>query len=109
MADKGGNGGDDVEQDFVTSAQAGVNMLASRIDEFPQVNLALLKAKLKSVKPQASTTPVFDHEGRIRAAVNFPKQNLISINSDRWSKIKDVKRKIALALHEYLGLLNLDL
>lgn len=101
-----GGGGDPVEQDFVIQGNAAVNALDQRAREIPSVNVHDVRSLWDSPETKVIPTDeeLIDADGRKRAALNFPSEKTIKVNRGEWKNIADRKLKMALALHEILGI-----
>lgn len=103
--DEGGNGGDIVAQ----QAQLVVDDVVERVERmpevFPEISLDQLRAKAASVKifVKAKTFANGVETDAINNGVDT-----IELNMSRWRKINRYERKLALILHELLGLMGLE-
>lgn len=105
--DKTGNAGEEVQQDFIIHATSGAQLLESRIREYPGVDVAMIRSLLELEGVVEPTDEVLlGLDGQPKTAINLPgKKPRIRVNIARWNRIgKDRRRKMALALHEFLGL-----
>ena len=102
----GSGGGDSTEQEFVRFGNAGVDALDRKAPQFPQIIVHNVRALWDSpaVKVVSTDETLLDENGREREALNYPSEQLIKVNKKSWNAISDRKRKMALALHEILGL-----
>lgn len=101
-----GGGGDGVEQNFIINGNAAVNALDQVANQLPWLDMAALLTKWNSnhTKVLATDEELFDEKGHKKAALNFPSLSLIKVNRSMWNSYSDIRKKMALALHEILGL-----
>lgn len=100
-----GNGGDPMAQEFVTLARSAVDLLESRASQVPYIDVKAVRDFVDRTSIHLVERPLFSVMGGEVTAINLPAQGLIEINRTRWKSIGDSRRrKMALAIHEYLGI-----
>lgn len=104
-----GNGGDNVAQEFTNLARLAVkNLSAVEISVQDQKNLEKIKAGIESVHV-SSEKQLFLNQKEVNA-INRPSKLEIIVSRGRWKELKSekVQTRVALVLHEYLGVMGLD-
>jgi len=104
-----GNGGDDVAQEFTTLARLAVkNLSAVKTSAADQKNIEKIQTALESV--HVSSEKQLFLNGKEVDAINQPTKLEIAVSRSRWKELKDekIQTRIALVLHEYLGVVGLD-
>lgn len=99
-----GNGGDGYSLQFVTSAQTVLSYLQKY--QFEGIDTNALAKTIDSAKVE-STDEDLKLNGMNKDAINYPSENRIVFNRARWNSLAG-KERLALVLHEYLGLLGTD-
>lgn len=104
-----GNGGDrggggHVELEFSQAAEAGLAILESRASRVPEVNVQRVREAIATATLESTTDTLLNLQNLRKTALNYPTRRLIRINGDRWAQIPTRRAKMALAIHEYLGL-----
>lgn len=99
-----GNGGDVYALQFIAMAEKALLYLQN--SESPDVNLTDLSAAIEATKVE-STIQVLILQGVKKDALNFPGERRIIFNSQRWASMV-TEEKLALVLHEYLGILRIE-
>lgn len=99
-----GNGGDAYALQFIIFAQKVLLYLQnSNIKGLDTLALAKI---IESAKVE-STTRTLTLDGMTKDAINYPSEQRIVFNRDRWVTLLSEER-LALVLHEYLGLLGVE-
>jgi hypothetical protein len=97
-----GNGGDVHALEFVTTAQQVLSYLQKF--KFEGLDTKALGQAIDSAKVESTEEPL-KLNGMDKDAINYPTENRIVFNSKRWGSLATNER-LALVLHEYLGLLG---
>jgi len=99
-----GNGGDVHALQFIVFAQRVLLYLQN--SEIEGVDAVALEKIIESAKVE-STNRTLTLNGMPKDALNFPSEQKIVFNRQRWSSMLSEER-LALVLHEYLGLLGVE-
>jgi hypothetical protein len=97
-----GSGGDVYALQFVSSAEQVLQYLQKT--PLRSIDLVALEQAVNSAKVE-STEETLKLEGMDKDALNYPAQNRIVFSRKRWEAMATNER-LALVLHEYLGLLG---
>jgi hypothetical protein len=104
----GAHGGDPVAQEFATMGQKAVDYVTFLKNPY-HLNLQALQNEIASVTLTSTNSILYDDQGIERFALNIPSKNLIEINRNGWASIgANTNGKMALALHEYLGIAGVE-
>ncbi len=111
-----GNGGEEVEREFINAASSAAQLVEGRMQEFPEVSVSTLYAAINGknhasvyVKVIATDETVLGHDGYPKIAINLPLQKRIKVNISKWRQLgNDKQAKMSLALHEYFGILGIE-
>lgn len=107
-----GNGGDPRALDFTTVANSAIDDVLANPARYPEAQSLDLKSRLKKALIVVSDTPVFAILGEVRqvsTAINYrDPEDTIVLYGPGWDDIKDYRIKRALALHEVLGLADIE-
>jgi len=99
-------GGDALELEFT---QIGRRIHQSFEQRLPEVlaalDLSALKSVIKTAEVESTDEKLFVN-GKEVSAVNIPSENRILVYRTAWNQIRNTHTKVALVLHEYLGLLG---
>lgn len=101
-----GNGGSTIEMDFKAAGLRALEQIELNEETFKAVDSALLKAIVDRAEVETTKTELV-LKGQRKDAINYPSLNKIVVNESRWMALSE-HRKTAFALHEYLGLMNVD-
>lgn len=109
--DRKGNGGNEIALDFLNSAKRVLSIYGGELKTFPQLKGINLGKILEETNVLVSSTPLSVKFSGIKqevTAVNFKNPFTILVNEKRWLAIKKDAIKEALALHELLGLVEIE-
>lgn len=101
-SDRGGGG--DVELEFVRSGEAAMTYLNSAPELAPGVDLKKVSKAIKDTKVHETDDVLYNVENVKKVALNYPTDRVIRINREMWKAVQSIEVKMALALHEYLGI-----
>lgn len=115
-----GNGGGQIGLDFTQAAFRAIAALVKDRDQLPddlkQIDIKLLNESVKNTRLEILQK--FDRQVDLASgatiiptetALNFPEQGLIKISEEKWDALAErPKFQIAIALHEYLGIVGLE-
>lgn len=103
-----GNGGDPIELEVTQMAQTALAFIKLS-PGFYGVDIAKLEAELARASVKATDEALFSEGKRWRPIINFPDEHLIRVNRQAWRNTGLSRElKIALSLHEYLGLIGTE-
>lgn len=102
-----GSGGDAYATEFVGLGRTVAKMLRDGRIGFRGVNSGLFTQHVEMTQVATrDRTVIGNHEVD---AINYPDRNVIELNRERWASYRgDTNRKLALVLHEYLGVMGLQ-
>lgn len=106
-----GNGGNEVGIEFLNSALTAIQIYGNFLAEHNETKKVDLLNLLKTADVLSVQHPLYVEKDGITqesTAVNFPKQNKILVNENRWKAISSEVIREALALHELLGLVGIE-
>lgn len=104
-----GNGGDANELEFGMYAYAMYEILSENPALLPQVSRPEYRSRLMTASYSVTEEILYDRGAKRRMALNFPERNAIRFNLADWRGLETrPELKIALALHELLGLLGVE-
>lgn len=111
MAGGGGmdsSGGDGFALEFVQIAHELLTQLSSDTTSSSQkVNLEQLSKAIETTRVESVDENLI-LDGVLKDAINSPSQKLITINRKSWEAMQNPRSKVALVLHEYLGIMGTD-
>lgn len=104
-----GNGGDPNSLEFVAvGRQIHTLLLSWPKTALPEVAAGDLNLIIDQSEVQTTDKPLFEKDQPV-AAKNFPKKKLILVNISAWQGLSgSIDKRMALVLHEYLGLLGIE-
>ena len=106
-----GNGGDSRALEFSKSAADAIVEIKSKPLLYPEVKDIDLQKVLDNSEILVSEIPVYAMKGDVRqfsTAINYHDPDTIVVYGPRWSGVKNIYIRRALALHEVLGLAGLE-
>lgn len=110
--DHAGNGGDEAGIEFEASFRNALfNIESKGIHGLQGLVKNDIEKKISNLKIVVVDQPLeikVGNETQECVAVNFPQNQLIKLNRERWNSIADSHVKEGLALHEILSLINLE-
>ncbi len=105
IAGKESHGGDSYAQEFVSLGRVIAKSLLSKKLVLPNVEPERFNNQVEITQVVTLDKTIF--EGAEVDAVNYPAENRIELNRKRWGQYEtDIKRKMMLVLHEYLGVMR---
>ncbi len=105
IAGKESHGGDGYAQEFVSLGRVIAKSLLSKRLVLPNVEPERFNNHVEITQVVTVDKTVF--EGAEVDAVNYHDENKIELNRKRWGQYEnDIKRKMMLVLHEYLGVMR---
>ena len=99
-------GGDPVEQDFIRTGDAALQVLEENAHRFRRLNLDRINARWNSPEMTVIATDdiLYDSQGNSKPATTSVRLHQTRINRAVWQGIAVMPRKLAYALHEILVL-----
>jgi hypothetical protein len=106
-----GNGGDSRALEFFQSAAQAITEIKNVPNLYPEVTGLDLEKILNNTQILVSEVPVYalkDGINQFSTAINYSDPDTIVLYGPRWSAVKNASIRKSLALHEVLGLANLE-
>lgn len=105
LAGQDRGGGSLVESEFQTiSKEIEDNLYSSSI---PGFSIEKFRLSVRTAKIQAVEEKLFDRNGELKDALNYPSQNRVEVNIAAWTMASSFYLRAVIVAHEHLGLMGI--
>lgn len=102
-----GNPGDAAVFDFIRASREGLELLRQNFSQVPFIAIADFENSIRTANISATNNPLLVNGIEVDA-INYPSQNIIVFSRPHWNAQVDRSLKVALAVHEHLGLIKVS-